>query len=169
MKTTSLIPQEIIENKIFLIRGKKVMIDSDLAGLYGVTTKALNQAFKRNRGRFPDDFVFELSKIEKNYLVTNCDHLASLKFSYRLPNAFTEPGVAMLSSVLNSEKAVQVNIQIIRTFIKMREMIISNSGLRKKVEEMERKYDKKFAVVFQAIIKLMKEPNESGKKIGFQG
>ncbi len=167
MKNT-LIPQEIIENKIFLIRGKKVMLDMDLALLYQVKTMALNQAVKRNAKRFPDDFMFRLTLTEKEYVITNCDSLKQLKYSPHKPYAFTEQGIAMLSSVLKSDKAIEVNIQIMRTFIKIREMIISNKELRLKIEEMEKKYDKKFAVVFQAIAKLITEPKEKVMKIGFK-
>ena len=110
----SIIPIERIERRIFLIRNKRVMIDTDLADLYNVPTKVLNQAVKRNIKRFPSDFMFILSKTEKNELVTNCDHLAKLKYSSKLPYAFTEQGVAMLSSVLNSERAIMINIQIIK-------------------------------------------------------
>jgi len=164
------VPVEVIENKIFLIRGKKVMIDADLAILYQVKTMVLNQAVKRNIKRFPEDFMFRLTLAEKDYVITNCDNLKHLKYSPHTPYVFTEPGVAMLSSVLNSEKAVLVNIQIIRTFIKIREMIISNKELRIKLEELESKTDKKFAVVFKAIAKLIGSPQEirNKKKIGFR-
>jgi len=168
IETKSLVPQEIIENRILLLRGKKVMIDSDLATLYGVSTKILNQSVKRNSKRFPDDFMFELTTAEKEEVVTNCDHLKHLKYSPYKPYVFTEQGVAMLSSVLKSEKAIQVNIQIIRTFTKIKEMIISNKELRIKMEEMENKYDDKFVVVFKVIAKLIGKPEKtSDRKIGF--
>ncbi|HAS00037.1 MAG: KilA-N, DNA-binding domain protein [Candidatus Moranbacteria bacterium GW2011_GWC2_37_73] len=164
----SLVPQEIIENRILLLRGKKVMIDSDLATLYGVSTKSLKQSVKRNTKRFPEDFMFELNKEEKEEVVTNCDHLKHLKYSPYKPSVFTEQGVAMLSSVLKSEKAIQVNIQIMRTFTKIKEMIISNKELRRKMEEMENKYDEKFVVVFKVIAKLIGKPEkENDRKIGF--
>ena len=118
--TKSLIPQEAIENKILILRSKKVMLDRDLAILYGVETKRLNEQVKRNIKRFPDHFMFQLTKEEKDELVANCDRFKILKHSTSLPYAFTEHGVAMLSSVLNSERAIQVSIQIINVFIKMR-------------------------------------------------
>lgn len=180
-KEKNLVPAEIIENKIFLIRGKKVMFDSDLAVLYGVETKKLNQAVKRNADRFPEDFMFQLNKEEtmdsrfqigtlKIDEVLRSQIVTSRRGGRRyLPFVFTEPGVAMLSSVLNSERAVRVNIQIIRTFIKIREMIISNKSLREKIEEMEKKYDNKFAVVFKAITKLISQPIEEKREpIGFR-
>jgi hypothetical protein len=166
---TFLIPQERVENKIFLIRGAKVMLDTDLALLYQVKTMVLNQAVKRNIKRFPDDFMFRLTLAEKEEVITNCDHLRHLKYSAHKPYAFTEQGVAMLSSVLKSERAIQVNIQIMRTFTKIKEMIISNKELRLKMEEMEKRYDGKFTVVFRAIAKLIGNPEKiSKKRIGFK-
>lgn len=159
-KQKSLISQEIVENKILFIRGKKVMIDNDLAAIYGVETKVFNQAVKRNIKRFPEDFMFRLTLIEKNYVVTNCDHLRQLKYSPYMPYAFTEQGVAMLASVLNSPRAIAVNVQIIRTFVKLREMIISNKELRLKIEAMERKYDKRFRVIFDTLRSLLENNKE---------
>ena len=162
-------PQEVIENKIFLIRGKKVMFDRDLAVLYGVETKFLNRAVKRNIERFPEDFMFQLSKEE----------LASLRFHFGtstrggrryLPYAFTENGVAMLSSVLNSERAIHVNIQIMRTFTKLREMLATHKELAHKLAELERKierHDDEIKAVFDAIRGLMTPPEPKKKKIGF--
>jgi len=129
---SDLIPIQIIENKIFVIYGLKVMLDSDIAQLYGVETKVLNQAVKRNLERFPLDFMFELTSEEKEEVVTNCDHLKALKFSPQLPYAFTEQGVAMLSSVLNSERAIYVNIQIMRTFTKLKSLLATHKDLQKK-------------------------------------
>ncbi|HEX8974097.1 MAG TPA: ORF6N domain-containing protein [Patescibacteria group bacterium] len=169
-KEKSLLPQEIIENRILLIRGKKVMLDYDLAVLYQVKTMALNQAVKRNIKRFPEDFMFRLTVAEKEEVITNCDHLQKLKYSPHKPLAFTEQGVAMLSSVLKSEKAIQVNIQIMRTFTKIKEMIISNKELRRKIEELESNYDAKFATIFKVITKLITDPErENKRKIGFDG
>ena len=159
---------EKIENKIFQIRGKKVMLDRDLAMLYGVPTKVLNQAVKRNIRRFPEDFMLQLTEIEKKEVVTNCDHLASLKFSPQLPYAFTEQGVAMLSSVLNSERAIMVNIQIMRAFVNLRKAAIHYTVLRRKIDDMEKKYDAQFNIVFVAIKKMLEPPQEQPKrKIGF--
>jgi hypothetical protein len=165
-----LIPPEIIENRVLLIRGKKVMLDADLALLYQVKTKTLNQAVKRSIKRFPEDFMFRLTLAEKDYVVTNCDHLKHIKFSTQKPYAFTDLGVAMLSSVLNSERAIQVNIQIMRTFNKLRELLISNSELRAKIELLEKKFDGKFRIVFEAINKILtmtKEDITKTKRIGF--
>lgn len=164
------VEKEVIINKIFIIRGKKVMIDRDLAELYGVETKVLNQAIKRNFQRFPIDFMFRLNNKEKNKVVTICDHLDSLKYSYSLPLAFTEHGILMLSSVLNSERAIQINIQIMRSFIKLREMLATNGKLKIKIEEMEKKYDKEFSIVFEAIKQLIGEDEEKKEKkqIGYK-
>ena len=158
---------EVIAAQILEIKGKKVMLDRDLAYLYGVSTKALNQAVKRNIRRFPNDFMFRLTQAEKREVVTICDHLKVLKYSRQLPYVFTEQGVAMLSSVLNSNRAVRVNIQIMRAFVQIRKMLITNSDLRKKIEQMEAKYDKQFAVVFEAIRQLL-EPPQQIQAIGFQ-
>jgi hypothetical protein len=167
----ALVPQELIESKILLINGKKVMLDADLALLYQVKTKGLNQAVRRNKRRFPDDFMFQLTKEQKEYVVTNCDHLKHLKFSPTNPLAFTEQGVAMLSSVLNSERAIEVNIQIMRTFTKIREFLISNAELRAKIELLEKKFDNKFKIVFDAIKSITeakKEDFKPPKPIGFK-
>ena len=163
----SLIMQEKIEQKIFLIRGKKVMLDHDLAFLYKVTTKVLNQAVKRNIKRFPEDFMFQLTTKELTEVVTNCDHLQILKFSHSLPYAFTEHGILMLSSVLNSDRAVEVNIQIMRTFSKIRELMLTHKDLRIKIEELEKKYDAQFKVVFDALRRLMDPPQKPKAPMGF--
>src|SRR4051794_12378511 len=146
--STALVPLERVERHILLIRGERVLLDADLAEMYEVTTKVLNQAVKRNVDRFPDDFMFQLSDEEKFDVVTNCDHLKRLRFSPNRPYAFTEQGVAMLSSVLRSERAVQVNVQIMRTFVRLREMLSSNAALARKLNELERKYDQNFKAVF---------------------
>ena len=146
-----MIPAVPIKNRIFTIRNHKVMIDRDLAILYKISTKVLNQAVRRNLSRFPEDFMFQLTKNERDELVTNCDRFETLKHSTTLPYAFTEQGVSMLSSVLNSEIAIVVNIQIIRTFVNLRRMITARQELWLKVDEMEKKYDKQFQVVFRAI------------------
>jgi len=167
MTKSLMIPVERIEKTILLIRGQKVIIDTDLAELYGVTTKALNQSVTRNEQRFPPDFMFRLTKAEKQELVTNCDRLDRLKHSSALPRVFTEQGVAMLSSVLKSDRAIQVNIQIMRTFTKLRQMLSTNAELKQKVEAMEKKYDQQFQVVFEAIKQLIDEESKPKKKIGF--
>jgi hypothetical protein len=164
-----IIPSEIIEKRIFLIRGKKVMLDKDLASLYGITTGNFNKAVKRNNNRFPHEFMFRLSKVEYDSLRFQFGILEKGQHSKYLPYAFTEYGVAMLSSILGSERAIQVNIQIIKTFVRMREMVISNRILRLKIEVMERKYDGKFKIIFEAIRRLIeKDRIEPMKIIGFR-
>ena len=150
----SLVPMERIERAIFVIRGQKVMLDADLAELYGVLTKVLNQAVKRNKERFPVDFMFQLTKEEKDEVVTNCDHLKRLKFSPTLPHAFTEHGAIMLATILNSPVAVQASIQVVRAFVRLRQMLASNADLARKLDTLERKYDAQFKVVFDAIRQL---------------
>jgi hypothetical protein len=163
----TLIPQEYIENKIIYIRNQGVMIDRDIAFIYGVSTKRLNEQVKRNRKRFPDDFMFQLSKEEKNEVVANCDHLKTLKFSPNLPYAFTEHGAIMLASVLNSALAIETSIRVVRAFVKLREFAINNKELARKIEEIEKKYDKQFKIVFDAIKQLMMPPPVQKRKIGF--
>jgi chromosome condensin MukBEF ATPase and DNA-binding subunit MukB len=163
-----LISVDKIEDRIFQIRGKKVMLDKDLAQLYQVTTKAVNQAVKRNIGRFPEDFMFVLTEKEKEEVVTNCDHLKSLKFSHQRPYAFTEQGVAMLSGVLTGDRAVNVNIQIMRAFVNLRRMAVTYNGLKRKIDDLEKRYDSQFGIVFEAIRQLMAPPPEKPKpRIGF--
>ena len=162
-----IIPAERIHRSILLIRRNKVILDKDLAEFYGVRTKVLNQAVKRNMARFPADFMFQLTKKEKEQVVTNCDHLASLKYSPVLPYAFTEQGVAMLSSVLRSKRAVEVNIAIMRTFVKLREILATNTALRRKIEAMERQYDEQFKLVFKVLSEMvMSKPNPKSR-IGY--
>ena len=167
-----LIPQEVIESKIFILRGKRVMIDWDLAHLYEVETKRLNEQVKRNLRRFPPDFMFQLAEEEKKELVAKCDRFKPLKHSSAMPFAFMENGVAMLSSVLNSERAIDVNIQIMRTFTRMWEFLATHSDLQRKLEELEKKYDAQFKSVFDAIKMLMAPPAEPDpghrKIIGFK-
>lgn len=164
----SIVHVEIIEKKILFIRGKKVIIDRDLANLYGITTKVLNQAVKRNKIRFPEDFMFQLTKTEKEEVVTNCDHLQFLKFSYQLPYVFTEQGVAMLSSVLNSERAIQINILIMRAFTKLREILLTHKELAVKIDALERKYgehDETIKTILEAIKQLLEPPPIRERKI----
>lgn len=158
----------VIEKKILLLRSEKVMLDSDLAELYGVQTKELNRAVKRNLDRFPQDFMFQLSP----------DEIDSLRFHFGtskgrggrryLPYVFTEQGVAMLSSVLKSKRAVQVNIEIMRAFVRLREMIASNKELASRLNELEKKYDRQFKAVFDAIRELMAPTKTTVRRIGFQ-
>ncbi len=163
-----IIPLEAIQQKIFLIRGHKVMLDADLAELYGVSTKVLNQAVKRNNKRFPDEFMFQLTKHEKEEVVTNCDHLKKLRFSHALPFAFTEHGAVMLATVLNSSIAVQTSIQVVKAFIKLREILATHKDLAGKIAAMEKKYDTRFKVVFKAIHALMIPQDKKRPKIGFK-
>jgi ORF6N domain len=158
---------ERIERRILLVRGQKVTLDADLAELYGVETKALNQAVKRNPDRFPPDFMFRLTREEKEEVVTNCDHPQRLKFSPTLPSAFTEHGALMLAGVLNSRRAVEVSVFVVRAFVKLREMLASNHELARCLEQMEKKYGARFKIVFDAIRELMKPPAKPRRAIGF--
>lgn len=166
MSENSLIPLERIEQAILLIRGRKVMLDHDLATLYGVETKALNQAVRRNAERFPDDFMFQLTPQEvanlRSQFVT-----ASWGGRRTPPYAFAEQGVAMLSSVLRSPRAIAVNIAIMRAFVKLREILADHADLARKLEELEQKHDAQFKVVFDALRKLMTPPANPKRKIGF--
>ena len=160
-----------IESKILTLRGQKIMLDADLAELYGVETKVLNQAVKRNVERFPEDFMFQLSTAEKTEVVTNCDHLARLKYSPTLPYAFTEHGALMLGNVLKSERAIEVSLMVVRTFVYLRDMVSGNKELAQKLNQLERKvgaHDKAIAEIINAIRQLM-APEEPKKKrsIGF--
>ena len=164
-----LIPAEIIEKKIYMIRGHKVMLDNDLAELYGVETKRLNEQVRRNPKRFPNDFMFQLTKEETESLRSHFATLKSGRGKHRkyLPYAFTEQGVAMLSSVLNSNRAIEVNVQIMRAFVKLRELIATHKDLARKLVHMEKKYDSQFKVVFDAIRQLMSPSVPKKGKIGF--
>ncbi len=165
---SDMIPIELITEKIYIIRGQKVMLDRDLAELYGVKTSVLKRQVNRNIERFPTDFMFELTKEEflnwrRQFVTSNSDKMG-LRYK---PYAFTEQGVSMLSSVLNSKRAIDVNIQIMRTFAKMREMMFSYKELKEKIEKMESKYDKQFRIVFDALRRLLEPPEKETKKIGF--
>jgi hypothetical protein len=170
-----LVPADRIERSILLIRGNKVMLDADLARLYGVSAKRLNEAVRRNRDRFPDDFIFQLTREEIEELTRQIDasnlrsQFATSSWGGRryLPYAFTEQGVAMLSSVLRSKRAVQVNIEIMRAFVRLRRMLASNEELARKLAALERKYDAQFKVVFEAIRELMAPPSPKRRRIGF--
>ena len=185
------IPDSLIENSILLVRGHKVILDRELARLYGVSTKVLNQAVKRNANRFPEDFVFQLTleeatawhqatteRLRSQNVILNAprsrSQFVTLKevrghnIKYR-PYAFTEHGILMLSSVLKSERAVQVNIQIMRTFVRLREILASSADLNRRLDDLERNYDTKFKVVFDAIRTLLAAPEKTTRKIGFRG
>ncbi len=166
--STALIPVEVIENKIFLIRGKKVMLDSSLAQLYGVPTKSLNLAVRRNFARFPKDFMFRLTRKEAGCLRFQIETSKRGRGGRRyLPYVFSQEGVVMLSSVLNSQRAIAVNIQIMRVFVRLREFMATHKDLAQKIEELEvkfRKHDENFVVVFEAIKRLLEPPPEPKKK-----
>jgi hypothetical protein len=162
------VPMERIQKMIYLVRGQKVMLDRDLAVLYEVPTKVLKQAVKRHAERFPDDFMFVLDRPEfmkwrSQFVTSNSDRMG-LRYA---PMAFTEQGVAMLSSVLNSPRAIQVNIAIMRAFIQLRVILSTHADLVRKLEEMEKKYDAQFRVVFDAIRQFMTPPASPRKRIGF--
>ncbi len=163
----ALIPAQIIEHRIYFIRNHKVMLDLDLAVLYGVETRVLNQAVKRNWERFPDDFMFQLTQKEAQNLRSQI--VISKRGGRRyLPYAFTEQGVAMLSSVLRSKRAIQVNIAIMRTFVRLRQILATHKELAKKLEELEKKYDAQFKEVFEVIQELMEPSTEPERPpIGF--
>jgi hypothetical protein len=164
-----IVPMERITSKIYVIRDTRVMLDRDLAELYGVETKVLKQAVRRNIKRFPEDFMFELAKEEfenwrSQFVTSNRDKMG---LRYR-PMAFTEQGVAMLSSVLNSDRAIQVNILITRAFTQLRRMLSTHEELKRKIESMEKKYDRQFRVVFEAIKQLIDAKDKPKRKIGFE-
>ena len=171
------IPKEIIEKRIFMIRGQKVMLDSDLAQLYSVETKALTRAVRRNLERFPDDFMFQINanefeSLRRHFVTSNLKSQfgSSTRRGGRryLPYVFTEQGISMLSSVLRSRSAIRVNIEIMRAFVQLRNLLSSNKNLSRKLEELEKKYDSQFKVVFDAIRQLMAPPPLPPKRrIGF--
>lgn len=167
----SVIPVEMIERRILQIRGQKVMIDADLAEVYGVATKRLNEQMKRNISRFPSDFVFQLTAKEKEEVVANCDHLAKLKFSSTSPYAFTEHGALMVASILNTEKAVETSLFVIRAFVRLREMIASNKGLAEKLAQLEKRlegHDTSITEIVKLLQCLMQPDGPLKKKrIGF--
>ena len=164
---TDIVSREMVEGKILLIRGKKVLLDRDLAILYQVETRQLTRQVRRNIERFPDDFIFHLTR--KELMNLKCQFgTSSWGGTRKLPFAFTEQGVAMLSSVLNSRRAILVNVQIIRTFTKLREILSTHVELKRKIEAIEKKYDGQFQIVFKAIKQLMEPPPEKRKcRIGF--
>ena len=172
MTKAALIPNELIERSILFVRGHKVILDEDLAELYGVEIRALNQAVKRNIRRFPADFMFQLTAEEHAECQALRSHFVILKSGrggHRkyLPYVFTEQGIAMLSGVLNSDRAIEVNIQIMRAFVRLREMLAANKDLARKLEELESRYDENFRIVFDAIRQLMTPPAPKKRKIGY--
>jgi len=170
MSNSSLITREKIERTIYLIRDEKVMLDRDLARLYDVSTAALNQAVRRNRDRFPGDFMFQLTtkevaQLNRSQIVIGSEKHRDPRFR---PNAFTEQGVAMLSTVLRSKRAIAVNIEIMRAFVKLRQMLASNADLSRRLNELENRYDRQFKVVFDALRELMSPQVRDRKQIGFR-
>jgi phage regulator Rha-like protein len=169
----AMIPDGLIMNKILFIRNQKVMIDRDLAELYGVPTKRLNEQVKRNIARFPSNFMFQLTENEKDEVVANCDHLKRLKYSSTLPYAFTEHGTMMLGNVLNSERAIAFSIKIVEAFIKLREMLNDNLSVRLEIETIKKKllnHDKNIELVFTYLDELIeKQDNKTERKqIGYK-
>ena len=171
-KTHIKISDEVVINKILFIRDKRVMIDSDLEELYGVTTKRLNEQVKRNIKRFPEDFMFRLRRDEKRSLIKHIPHLNRLKYSGKLPYVFTEYGAVMLASVLNSERAIAVNVQIVRIFIKMRELLLSNKGIFLKLRKLEKKtvkHDSDLKAIYKHLRDLLNNISaEPMRRIGFK-
>ena len=170
----TLIPAEHIAGRILIIRGQRVIIDADLAELYGVPTKRLNEQVKRNHERFPDDFMFALTNAEKDEVVANCDHLAKLKFSATLPFAFTEHGAIQAANVLSSPRAVEVGVYVVRAFVRLRELLATDKELAAKLNELERRIEHKLASHDQAIAglidtlrQLMNPPETTKRPIGF--
>lgn len=175
MSEKAIVPKEVIMSKILIIRDQKVIIDRDLAELYGVETKRLNEQVKRNIKRFPSNFMFHLTKAEKDQVVANCDHLQKLKFSPSLPYAFTEHGTMMLANVINSDKAIDVSVQIIETYVKMREMLTDNLSVKLEIEEIKKKltnHSKNIELVFDYLDELNKKLDtpelDERKKIGYK-
>lgn len=171
---SNLQPIELIASRILSLRGQKVMIDADLAELYGVPTKRLNEQVKRNPRRFPDDFMFQLTEAEKQEVVANCDHLNKLKFSNALPFAFTEHGAIQAANVLNSPQAAEVGVYVVRAFVRLRELLASNKELAQRLDELEQRIERKLETHDQAITGLIKTlrqmmtPEEPKKRpIGF--
>ena len=166
----SAIPAEAIASKIYFIRRQKVMLDRDLAELYGVATKRLNEQVRRNAKRFPEDFMFQLTSEEKNEVVAICDHLSKLKFSKTLPYAFTEHGAIMAASILNTPRAIETSIFVVRVFVKLREMLATHKELAQKLLDLEKRFeghDEQIQAIFEAIRQLMAPPDKKLKKIGF--
>ena len=167
-RTARVVAPARADQGILTIRGLRVIVDSDLARLYGVSTKALNQAVKRNADRFPHDFSFRLTAREKKEAVTNCDHLHAVRYSSALPRVFTEHGALMAANMLNSPRPILASIALVRTFVRLRELVVSHADLARRLDELESRYDAQFRVVFDGIRKLMEPaPQMPHKKIGF--
>ena len=170
MTAAPIIPLEHIERAVLVLRGHRVILDADLAALYGTSTKALNQAVKRNAERFPADFMFRLTEEEKAEVVTTCDHLSRLKFSPALPAAFTEHGAIMAASVLYSARAIEMSLLVVRAFVKVRTVLVTHRALSAKLAELERQlsaHDQKIVALFGAIRGLMAPTVAPPRRIGF--
>ncbi len=168
--SSKIVPQDFIKQRILYIRRQRVLLDSDLAELYGVSTKRLNEQVKRNSNRFPEDFAFRLNAQEKEGVVANCDHLKKLKFSPVEPLVFTEHGAIMAANVLSSKRAIEVSLLVVRVFIKLRETFAVHKELLSKVRELERKFGKhdvEIQAIFTIIKQLTNQPEKPKKKIGF--
>ena len=166
----SLKPIENVQRTILSIRGQKVILDADLSKIYGVSTKRLNEQVRRNIKRFPDDFMFKLTAEEKNEVVANCDHLSNLRYSRALPLAFTEHGAIMAASVLNSPRAIEASIFVVRAFVEMRQIALKYTELADKIRQLEGRIEdhgEKFRIVFEAITQLIEEDEGPKKKIGY--
>lgn len=167
----SVVPVGKIENRILLIRDEKVIIDADLAEFYGVPTKRLNEQVRRNKDRFPDDFMFQLSPDEKAEVVANCDHLGNLKYSKALPYAFTEHGAIMAAGVLNTSRAIEVSVFIVRAFVKVRQMVAGHKEIQRKIAQIERRltdHDEQIFELVNLIKKLLNpEPPPKKRRIGY--
>ncbi|HLP71876.1 MAG TPA: ORF6N domain-containing protein [Bacteroidales bacterium] len=168
MSKLQVIREENISSFIYFIRGEKVMLDADIAKLYEVETRVLKQAVRRNRKRFPDDFMFELTNEEMDFLVSQNVIPSKKVFGGSKPFAFTEQGISMLASVLNSSRAIEVNIAILRTFVKLRQLLQHHKELADRIESLERKYDEQFQMVFAALQEMVREESQPRRKIGFR-
>jgi hypothetical protein len=171
MQRESIIPVENVEDRILLLRGFKVILDSDLAELYGVTTKRLNEQVKRNLERFPDDFTFQLTTEEKNEVVANCDHLRKVKYSPTLPRAFTEHGAIMAASVLNSRRAIEASIFIVRAFVRLRKLVVAQDELARKLSQLEHvvgSHESRITEIIEAIRILTMPEDHPRRRIGFK-
>ena len=166
--SNQIMPFGRIQDAILNVRGQNVMLDRDLADLYGVETRRLNEQVKRNIKRFPIDFMFQLNIEEKNWVVANCDHLHTLKFSRTSPYAFTEHGAVMLASILNTDLAVKTSVLVVRAFVLLRKLLVTNEGLARKINDLELKYDHQFDVVYKALKQLIEKPKPMRRQIGFR-
>lgn len=171
MSESAVVPVEAIATSILVMRGQNVMLDTDLANLYGVETKVFNQAVRRNRARFPVDFLFQLTLEEKNELVTNCDRFNRLKHSTALPFAFTEHGAVMAATILNSLRAVEVSVFVVRAFVRLRSILASHEELAGRLDELEGRvggHDESISLLVEAIRQLALPPENADRRIGFR-